>query len=241
MVFRNQTPPPQDLIDWCSSQRGPQPDQGNLSEFDTAANMKPVPTVVPLGRGVQGLFFGADAFEGRCVKRMDALDASGLSEVWGRANESALRVALIVARSCGSETVDIPHAQWAIQYVEHCTQRLEMLAQEHIHEGDFDAARKAVVKLAAKGGARGATRREINKGARTFRKLAEKNPLLQDTLLKRLTEDGTLALVKIPSQSGRGKPREAYVLQGDDANNANTADISPTHSVGGYNAGGASA
>ncbi|MEE4107765.1 MAG: bifunctional DNA primase/polymerase [Halieaceae bacterium] len=241
MVFRDSQSPPAALVEWCRRQRGAQPGEGNLAEFETPAGIKPTPVVVPLGRGVRELFFGADAFEGRCVKRMDALDASGLAEIWGRANEAALRVALIVARSCEADTIEIPHAQWAIQYVEHCTERLELLAQEHIHEGDFDAARKAVIKLAAKGGARGVTCREINKGARTFRRLAEKSPHLQDTLLKRLTEDGTLALVKIPSQSGRGKPREAYVLQDDGANNADTADTTPTPFVGGYNAGGTGA
>jgi hypothetical protein len=209
MKFRPYTPPPPALVNWCQAMRSAGAQPGNLMDIETPAALKPSPTVIKLGRGVPELFFGEGAFESECLDLMNKHERDELSELFGRTNEIGLRMSLIVALSCNSATVEVQHARWAIEYARFCSMQMLTLVQEHLHEGGFDAAWKDVARLVAQAGSRGYTRRELVQRSRSLRKLAEVNPVLQDKLLSRMTDDGVIQPVE--SSGVRGRKRVAYV------------------------------
>lgn len=73
-------------------------------------------------------------------------DEAGMT-IWARANEKALRLALIYACSADPQDLRITDyaARWASAFIEHQTRRMLFMTAGHVSEGDFDARCKKVV------------------------------------------------------------------------------------------------
>ena len=196
---------PQEIIDWVKAVHGM-----TAGTLPTAAisSLSPSPIEVDVRDAAKALF---KAFERECIGLMDQYEQHGLAEMFGRTNEIAMRLALIVAVSSRSEapfTVEYQHADWAINYVRfHAVRIIDRLIHS-VHDSEFEAAKQQVWNLLRGSGERGMTEREIDKGSRKFRGMTQRQ---QIELLNSLDFVGRAKRVSVPSFSGRGKPRDAWV------------------------------
>lgn len=202
-----QVPVPQEVIDWaqamCTASEGLIDPTAPAS-----ANLQPAPIEVPLSPAAIELFV---AFEAECIERMKEYADTGLMEMFGRTNEIAMRLALAVA--CGCHTampmaVEGPHAAWAIQYVRFHSLRTVERLKSSVADSVFEASKQQVMRCIAAAGARGCTVRDLYKVSRKFGSL---NKRQQIELLDSMQFVGEIQLVKIASESGAGRPREAWV------------------------------
>jgi len=168
-------------------------------------DMKPSPVVLPLDAGARGVF---SAMEAALVERMNELDAEGLSEMLTRRTEMAMRLALIVARSCRHDAVLRQDAEWARDYVLVHAERDIAQLRTHLADGPFDQLCKALLELVRKAGPRGCTERDINVGCRVWRGAAHR---MRQDALQALKARGEMDLVSIQSRSNAGRQRVAWV------------------------------
>lgn len=115
--FSARIDPPAHILDWCKRVHSPPALQGNLAQMHMP-NM-PASTV--------GMTFKdeclpiARAFEAECNALKDQFEPEGLDVLLGRSVEKALRLAMIAAKACNADTLEISaeHIEWAIAYVRH--------------------------------------------------------------------------------------------------------------------------
>jgi hypothetical protein len=197
--------PPESVIQWakaCRIRGG-----GDIAEtqIDTLHDTRPQPIIVPFDATATQLFKHLDIL---CIQRMDELEDQGLSEMYSRVREISMKVSLIVAHSCGSETITAEHAQWAIDYVRYWADRaIESLAA-NVADNPFSALCNNVVNLIKAAGTKGLTVKEL---ARKCSKFASAESRLRDSVFRNLKSDHGISLYNIVHESGRGAKRAAYV------------------------------
>lgn len=198
-------PVPQDVIDWakavCAMSNG-QVNQVSNPSLDPAA------VSVDISRAALEMF---TAFDAECIGLMNQYDQCGLSEMFGRTNEIAMRLALIaaVSRLEGDQmTIEGTDAAWAISYARFHAKRTVERLKTSMFDSEFEAAKQQVIHLLVQHGQRGLTISEINKVSRKFRAM---NKRQQIELMESLRFVGLAQLVSIPPQSGRGQTRDAWV------------------------------
>lgn len=186
------------------------------------ATLVPTPVVVDMSREALELFRHFDA---ECVELMDQYEEHGLAEMFGRTNEMAMRLALLVALGCSHEApfaVDGPSAAWAIQYCRHHAVRTVERLVTSVADNQFESSKKQVLALLAASGARGMTEYELNRRSSKFRGMKLREQL---ELLKSLEFVGQAKKVTFATGT-TGRPRSAWValdeppedeaIQGDD-------------------------
>ena len=213
--------PPAKLIEWIQTAHAGVNRAGNMVSASVPHDMEPTPIVVEFDSAALAAFA---ALERRTHARMDELDAEGLAEMLTRTTEMAMRLGLIVALSCDSLIISRQHAQWACEYVEHHSDRNIQMLRERLSEGPFDQLCKEIRRLVVKSGAKGMTERDLDKSSRFWRASQDRMRIDALSSLRRREE---ITLVDIPSASGRGRKRQAYM---DSAlvNSADNADKPPT-------------
>lgn len=215
--------PSERLVEWLQNAHAGALRTGNMTTLPVPHDMEPTPIVVDFDSGALAAFA---ALERRTHQRMDELDSEGLAEMLTRITEIAMRLSLIVAVSCDSLTVQRQHALWACEYVEHHSARNIQMLRERLSEGPFDQLCKEIRRLVVKAGAKGMTERDMDKASRAWRASPDR---MRTDALASLRRREEITLVDIPSASGRGRKRQAYM---DSAlvNSADNADNSPTGS-----------
>lgn len=124
---------------WAEFAPGKQ--SGNLS------NWHPVPKVVEhtasAVKQARAFRARADVEYSRAEERGDSMAMA----IWARANEKALRLALVYACSANhlEPAIGDDAVRWACEFVEHQTRRMLFMAGEHVSENDFDARCKRLV------------------------------------------------------------------------------------------------
>jgi hypothetical protein len=197
-------PVPPEVLEWAATARAA--GAAGLVNADGNPSLSPDPVVVPLAPAALELF---RHFEAECIKLMDEHDQAGLAEMFGRSNEVAMRLALVVAVGCGSAAIGGPHAAWAINYVRHHAQRTVARLISSVADSEFEASKKQVLALVVKAGGQGMTEREINKSSRKFRQINQRQ---QMELLNSMAFVGDLQRVEFPAtSSGKGRKRVAWV------------------------------
>jgi hypothetical protein len=194
-------PIPQRVVDWVQHLRTS--GAGNLAAVDAPHDVEPSPIVLGISRAAAAAFRD---YEKRLHARMDELEEEGLSEMLMRSCEVAMRLALVVSLSQGRQEVTPDAAAWAIQYVDCHGERNLLEIRTHLADGTFDALCKAVVRIAAKAGAKGVTERDLGTRCRLWRGAS---PRMQQETLGVLQRQDRIGMVTSPS--GRGRPRKAYV------------------------------
>lgn len=195
-------PVPQSVIDWADAVH-----QVGIVNADISPDMIPTPTVVHLSRPALDAF---KAFEHECIALMDTHDESGLAEMFGRSNEIAMRVSLILSVGCGAPVVDKSHADWAISYVrQHAVRTVERL-KVSVADSEFEHVTNQVLAAIRARPAidRGMTEREINQVCRKFRALDQRGKL---NVLNTLAFTGDIQRVEFTTASGRGGKRVAWI------------------------------
>jgi len=199
--FSGRVPVPQSVIDWAARIRA-----RYTGIVDLDANpMRVTPLIVPIGSTAMALF---DAFARECIRLMDEYDDDGLAEMFGRSNEIAMKLALILSLAREDSTVSAPDAEWAIRYVRTYALRAVQRLQACMADGQFEAAKKQVLNLLLKAGERGMTPNEINRRSRLFRGMTQRQ---QTELMNSMAFLGQVQQVQFPSGSGRGRPRIAWI------------------------------
>jgi len=197
---------------------------GLIDPSSTAsAGLSPTPVEVALSRAATELFV---AFEAECIDLMKKYADTGLMEMFGRTNEIAMRLALCIACGCHEAApmaVEGPHAAWAIQYVRHHAQRAVERLKTSVADSEFEASKQQVMKALEDAGEEGRTVRELYNYCRRLRHLTKRQ---QIELLDSLQFVGAIQLVKMPSASGRGRAREAWVAV-DQMNNVDVDTYIP--------------
>lgn len=171
---------------------------------DSASSMQVTPITVPMRPEAMRLF---SAFEHECVSLMDEYEQAGLAEMFGRCNEMAMKLSLILAIGDGLHAVGDTHAKWAIDYVRHYSLRTVARLATCVSDSEFEAVSMQVVEF-IRGAVRGLTEREINQRSRKFRALDQRGKL---NVLNTLAFTGDISRVVFPPASGRGQPRTAWV------------------------------
>jgi len=199
------TRPPQKILDWATAM---QSISAGLVDPSSNPTLVPTPIEVAMSNAAMELFRD---FDRESLDRMDAYEDAGLAEMFGRCNETAMRLALVVACGCSITApiiVDGPHAAWAIQYVRYNSLRTVKRLQDSVSDSEFEASKKQVYSLILKSGEKGMTENEINRSSRRFRGMNQRQ---QVELLNSMKFIGEIDRVVTPPQSGRGPSRTAWV------------------------------
>jgi hypothetical protein len=207
-VFRPQTPPPDDLIAWAARKNRVLNVHGESVPIKDAADVEPGDvTIVPFSpEAIQRVY----AFEAWCIEQQNELQSEGMAEMYGRTNEIAMRLSLIVAVSCESERIELEHLDWAISYTAYWTREMVEQARFRVADGVMDAAMKDVERLLRQAGEVGMSLRDLRKRSR---KLATLPPRGQVDVLQMLKADQMIEMRKITT---RTKPKEVWVYVGDE-------------------------
>lgn len=217
-----QLPVPQAVQDWAQAMLALS--DGLIDPSSTAsAGLSPTPVEVALSSAATELFV---AFEAECIDLMKKYADTGLMEMFGRTNEIAMRLALCIACGCHEAApmaVEGPHAAWAIQYVRHHAKRAVERLKTSVADSEFEASKQQVMKALEDAGEEGRTVRELYNYCRRLRHLTKRQ---QIELLDSLQFVGAIQLVKMPSASGRGRAREAWVAV-DQMNNVDVDTYIP--------------
>lgn len=198
-------PVPQSVIDWASEIHA----VVTMQDIDAPHNLAANPRVIPFSRGSLDLF---NQFEHECVALMDANEDAGLAEMFGRSNEMAMRLALILAVGCGRNEINEHDASWAIKYVSHNATRTVERLKTAVADSEFEALCNQVFLVIRNSGERGATDRELGQKARKFKAVDQRMRL---NALNSLSMTGDIQRVEFPSTSGRGGKRIAWIAVDD--------------------------
>ena len=200
---RAELAPPESVRTWAAQMR--RQTDGALVNPDGNATLEPSPTVVPMSPAALELFH---QFEIECVGLMDEYEQAGLAEMFGRSNEIAMRLALVVALGCHCEAIDGPHAAWAINYVRcHALRTVERLLSS-VADSEFEHSKKQVLSLIVKAGSNGMTERDLSRASTRFARVPQRQ---QVEILNSLQFLGEICRVEIPTTSGRGRKRVAWI------------------------------
>jgi hypothetical protein len=199
--FNGSVPVPQSVIDWATQTRAR---YTGLVDPDTSPVGVPA-VVVGIDPAAMALF---TQFSHECITLMDAHDADGLAEMFGRSNEMAMKLAMILALGRSAATVSAADAEWAIQYVKTYALRAVYRLKTCMADGEFEAAKKQVIHLILMAAEHGMTVRELNTASRRFRGMTQRQ---QVELLNSMAFVGEIQQVTFQPESGRGKPRQAWV------------------------------
>lgn len=201
---------PPDLVGWLQEIRTRNPGGGNLGAMEVGATEIPTPVVVPIEAVSDRLFV---TFERDNVARANDLDKEGLGGMLERCTEIAMRLSLVVTLSLGRDSVGFDAASWAIDYVKvHCERNIEQM-RANLADSPFERLVNQIMAFVTKSGARGATVRDLQAGCRAFRSAPSR---LADDALARLVHSEQIQAVEIPTQSGRGRPRKAFIAVDQD-------------------------
>ncbi len=195
-----QTAVPSIVLDWVQAAR----DEARV--IAEAADLMAAPVTIPFTPQALQI---VDEYSAECIARMDEFDQAGLAEMFGRCAEVAMRVALLLAVSCRAQHVEASHVLWANQYVSHHALRTVESLRDSVADSEFQAAKLQVLACIRNAGPRGMTERDLGKSSRKF---AAMNQRGQVDVLNSLAFTGDILRVSVPSLSGRGRPRVAYVV-----------------------------
>lgn len=155
-----------EIIDWVVQCSTACASSGNLSE-DNGPLLPPDPVVIPFDKDAEDLY---KQYEVELIKRMDALDAFDIAEVLGRTRETAMKIGLIVAVSCGALSIGVEHAQWSIDYVDYYADQTVTKVKSKVSNSDFEAICKQVIDIIRRGGSKGETMKGISRKCKLYGK-----------------------------------------------------------------------
>ena len=180
--------------------------EGNLAAVDTADLRAPL-TELPLtddARVALGRI-------GEVVRpQLDGRHA----ELWVRAREQSLRVALVVAAGCEAERVEVEHLAWAWRYVRWCIARSVKVVETRVADTDEGQCALSILELLERRESGAATMGEITRHAARWGRRVRMDSLAA------LVDTGSVDRTVVPT---RGRPVVIYVLTRTD----DTADVAP--------------
>jgi hypothetical protein len=194
------------LKDWCRDCASAHDPDGGLIAATDGHDTPPAPVVVD---------FAPDA-----IKLLDQITdqihsyrinnaSAALSDMKSRSREIAMRLALVVARSCGEEKISAASLQWAHDFVTHYTDRTIRLMEKSMSVNDFHDACNRTIGAIEKSGLKGVTERDL---MRQVPKLRGMKPREREDVFRALITD--YGIVKA-QREGKGRPTMAWMFPPD--------------------------
>jgi hypothetical protein len=209
-VFKPKTDVPGELVNWCQNKFNQGITiNGQFIQIDDVADQEPSNVVVIPFSGEA--MARVRAFDAWCIEQQNELQSEGMAEMYGRTNEIAMRLSLIVAVSCGSERIELEHLDWAISYVAYWTREMVEQARFRVSDGVMDAAMKDVERLLMKAGDSGLSLRDLRKRSRRMAALPLRG---QIDVLQMLKADQIIEMRQVKT---RTKPRDTWFYVGEGA------------------------
>jgi hypothetical protein len=185
-------------------------DPVSVQGMDTAADLPANPIEMAFSSEAERLL---DAFESDLMARMDDAQRWGLDPLYGRTREKAMRLAMLacLAESAADRTIGATATEYAIAYVSGMDAQLVEIAKLHVADSDFARIKNGCLTLIQAAGARGLTRRELERRSAPFHGLRPKE---QQDVLGALHASGQ---VEVSVSAGKpGRKREAWVAVVED-------------------------
>lgn len=139
-------------------------------------------------------------------EEMERLEKFGYDEVFSRARETAMRLSIIVARSCGSDVIKYEHIKWAGEYVFYHTRRTVQLLMKHMDRSPLDDAADRIAQVVREAGEEGVPVSKVW-NIREWRNLPAHQ---RNDVLERLRHIHRIVEREI-SKSGRGRKRKVMI------------------------------
>jgi hypothetical protein len=197
--------PPPELVEWVKACRITGAGDIAQLQIDLQHDERPQPTIIPFTVPALRLF---KELEVRCNTRMDELESMGVSEMYTRVREIAMKVSLIVAHSCEASEIGSDHAQWAIDYVCYWADRAIKSLAANVADTPFASLCNEVYNHIQKAGPHGLTEADL---ARKSNKFKGGDGRMRKSVFDNLAADRDVQQCEFKPRSGRGKSRLAYV------------------------------
>lgn len=147
-------------------------------------------------------------FQQFCIDQANSLERFGMAEITGRANEIAMRIALICALSDNpmANKIELRHMKWGIAYIKHNLLKIINPFKMKMSGSDYEAQKKIVLAALRNAGADGITWRDMNK-TEPFSAIKQKE--LREILAA--LKDAELAADEPLQVNGRGRPTVKWI------------------------------
>lgn len=180
---------------------------GNLAGFEFDCTIPANPEDMTFSAEAEKLL---DAFEDDIHRRMDSVQRWGLDPLFGRTREKAMRLSMLVALADdpGARVIGSAAAEYAIAYVLDMDAGLVESAKMNVADSPFARVKNTCQTVLQQAGARGLTKRELERKIAAFNALKPKE---QMDVLGALASSGLIEPRDIESKTGRGRKRSAWV------------------------------
>ncbi len=195
--------PPADVLTWMQQILAP---RGDLDRVGRTTEI-PAPARLTITPDADHAF---KAFKRECNARADVLEAEKLGELPMRANEQAMRLALLaaLAENPAATAVSAGHATWGIAVAGYQLQQLIPAVQERLSDSPVHALRNRFLEALRDASDRGLTMKEITR-SRVFRGVLKRD---RDETVQWVQEAGFAGWCDVPSGPAGGRPRYALVV-----------------------------
>ena len=198
--------PPPTILKWIRRHvaRNADDDGDYLERLDVAGEA-PNPEVIPFSSECKGLL---REIEVDALKEMERLEKFGLSEIFLRSRELAMRIGLIVALSCESKTVEVEHLEWARQFVFFYHRQMAENLKKNLGKSDIERVCEEVVDRIRRSGRDGITIGRIANDCRSFKRMRSRDR--EEVLARAKTDYGVVSSRSLESK--RGPRTERFFL-----------------------------
>lgn len=175
---------PREVITWAKEHafaHGGTEDENDLILVNP--KFVPPPVEVPFSKAAIAML---SEIEDEVDAEITKAEAYGMGELYGRTQEIAQRLSLIIARSERSDRVEVDHLQWAWDYVRFYHRQMVNMFKDNLGKSEHEAIAEEVFTFLKKQGGEGAVPSEIARYCRAFRALDTRG---RDEILVRVQSD----------------------------------------------------
>lgn len=194
------------LKEWCTSCAEAHDTEGGLLGATDSHDMPPAPVVVDFSPDALRLLDQiTDEIHAYRTSNKDA----ALSDMKSRSREIAMRLSLVISRSCGEDQISAASLQWAHDFVTHYTDKVIAMMEKNMSVNDFHDICNRTIDAIRKSGLKGSTESEL---CRSVAKLKGLKPREREDVFRALIAD--YGIIKA-QREGRGRPAMAWMMPTD--------------------------
>ena len=202
--------PPQRVIKWMKEVASAHGDEDELFDvrIGNEPTLAPEPKLLPFSKDVEKFLVEIDR---KLTIEQRQLKEEKFQVIKGRTREKAIRIAMIVALSCRSDSIEMQHMQWAFDYVDYYDSEMLSWFLEDLGRGKFTRIADKLYQLIDRAGDKGLSMSKLIENCTEFRALDLDKE--RQEVMRRLETDFGVQLVREERKRGqRGRPTERYIL-----------------------------
>lgn len=184
---------------WMNRQIQAPPDTGDILAATECWQI-----VVPTRPEAEDCFL---QFDELCYKEEVRPNIKGIGKLWGKAEENARKIALVLAAGDSFEKPEINynHAQYACELVEILVRQMSEMADEHIAYGRHDKDKQYIYRMIKETGPDGIWKKDVTNRTRQM------SPRQREDCIKDLLES-VVIVAKNVSVNKKGRPSVRYYM-----------------------------